>query len=660
MTLSQTPDSACLHCGVDLTHDPSGKKICNSCLATAGTSTEALEVSTSPAETIDSATAKNTAANDLQRSSRSIGDYEIIGEIARGGMGVVYKARHQTLGRLVALKLILSGQFASDNDVRRFHLEAESAAALDHPGIVSIYEIGEQDGHHFFAMKLIEGGSLAEKMPELRSDLRRFAGMVAEIAETIDYAHRRGILHRDLKPANILLDSSGRTLVTDLGLAKHMQADSELTGTGAIIGTPAYMPPEQATGSNQVTTAADIYSLGAILYEGLTGRPPHQADSAVATLMLAADGDVQSPSTLSPKVDRTLELISMKCLARVPDDRYASAGLLADDLTRWRAGESVSVRAKSFASICGELVSNQLRSAIGAMLIGTLGGLAIGIPVYSGLALKLFGNADAKFNVGRLHSVLPDVKLPDPWWLHPPEFLAQWAALPGALFCLTLGLLIRRTVKPQDIRQALAIGLVAGLLMTIVQYGMYGIAANWQTFALVNAEQIDRLAAAGFADPAARESAIDGIYHDFPGLASLPEDQRAKTLAQIVSTRQMLATPSVALSCLVVCLTFASIYCVAGTIHAFRLHNNSLPRLNRIIRYLEVMILLTIAGILGAVCVFAFGGMITTDTQAIPPSYRMLMPIGVAAATIPGWIQARWYVRYATYALVVALPILFS
>jgi serine/threonine protein kinase len=286
------------------------------------------------AQTLDSGSSANAVQDSLlsqlKGSARGFGDYELLHEIARGGMGVVYKARHQRLGREVALKVILSGQFASPNDVRRFEMEAESAAALDHSGIVPIYEIGEYQGHHFFTMKLIEGGSLAQRMSSLRGDMRRFIEILAKVAEAIDYAHRRGILHRDIKPANILLDSAGHPLITDLGLAKRTEADSDITGTGAVVGTPAYMPPEQASASKEITTFADIYSIGAILYEGLTGRPPHKGDSPLATLMLAAKGDVQPPSEVNRQCDRVLELICMKCLSREPNDRYVSSSVLAN------------------------------------------------------------------------------------------------------------------------------------------------------------------------------------------------------------------------------------------------------------------------------------------------------------------------------------------
>ena len=208
--------------------------------------------------------------------------------------------------------MILSGQFASENDVRRFYQEAESAANLDHPGIVPIYEIGEHEGHHFFSMKLIEGGSLAELLPELRNDPRKLVRLIADVAHAVHHAHQRGILHRDLKPANILIDDGGNPLVSDLGLAKQIQSDSNITHTGAVVGTPAYMPPEQAAAEKEITTAADIYSIGAILYEALTGKPPHKGDTPMQTLLLVMESNVRSPRDLDSSVDRFLELICLK------------------------------------------------------------------------------------------------------------------------------------------------------------------------------------------------------------------------------------------------------------------------------------------------------------------------------------------------------------
>jgi serine/threonine protein kinase/tetratricopeptide (TPR) repeat protein len=293
---------------------------------------------------------------------RYFGDYELIEEIARGGMGVVFKARQVSLNRLVAVKLISSGALATEDLVKRFKAEAEAAASLSHPNIVPIYEIGEHEGQHYFSMGLIDGPDLRETLAQIRTsncetrkasepshvgfnEPRQAARLVAIVARAVHYAHQRGVLHRDIKPSNILLDSAGEPHLTDFGLAKLLQQETTLTRTNAVMGTPAYMAPEQARGETKdVTTAADVYGLGAVLYETLTGSPPFAGGTSMETIRQVLEQEPRSPSLWNAEVDRDLETICLKCLEKDPSRRYGSAEVLAEDLDRWWRVEPILAR----------------------------------------------------------------------------------------------------------------------------------------------------------------------------------------------------------------------------------------------------------------------------------------------------------------------------
>jgi hypothetical protein len=272
------------------------------------------------------------------------GDYELLAELGRGGMGVVFKANQVRLRRTVALKMILSGEMASSSDLQRFKTEAEATAALRHPHIVPVHEVGEIDGHPYFSMDFIEGVSFAQRLVDGPVPGRVAARYLVKIARAIQHAHDNRILHRDLKPSNILLDAEDQPHVTDFGLAKRLDHNTLRTQTGAILGTPSYMAPEQASGARELTPAVDIYGLGAVLYELLTGRAPFRAETPLDTMLQVLESQPAPPRLLNPKVEKDLETICLKCLEKEPKRRYASAEALAADLERYLAGESIQAR----------------------------------------------------------------------------------------------------------------------------------------------------------------------------------------------------------------------------------------------------------------------------------------------------------------------------
>jgi tetratricopeptide (TPR) repeat protein/predicted Ser/Thr protein kinase len=293
-------------------------------------------------------TTEKTGSLSQTSQVRRFGDYELLEEIARGGMGVVYKARQVSLNRIVAVKMLLFGEFASDEAIKRFGIEAEAVASLRHPNIVALHEVGKQEGQHYFSMDYIEGESLAEALRAGPLAPRRAAALLKTIAEAIHYAHQRGILHRDIKPANILLDAKGEPHVTDFGLARLVEQGSSLTQTEAVLGTPNFMAPEQAAGrTRQVTTATDVFSLGAVFYQMLTGCAPFQGETAMQTLRQVLEAEPKRPRSLNPNIDDDLELICLKCLEKEPARRYGSAEGLAQDLARWLRHEPIIAAAPS-------------------------------------------------------------------------------------------------------------------------------------------------------------------------------------------------------------------------------------------------------------------------------------------------------------------------
>jgi serine/threonine-protein kinase len=299
-----------------------------------------------------------------------VGDYRLISELGRGGMGVVYLARDERLKREVAIKMISRGRMHSPSDLQRFASEAAAAARLQHAAIVPVYEVGEWDGRPYFSMRFIRGETLADRLRRGPLPQREAAHLIAKVARAVGYAHLQGVLHRDLKPSNILLDRAGEPHVTDFGLAKLIEEDMSLTATGAVLGTPSYMSPEQAAARDDaVGPRSDVYSLGCVLYHALTGRPPLVADTPVELVLKVLEQDPPSPRELRPSIDHDLNLIVVRCLQKPPDLRYASALAFADDLEAYLRDETVSATSGRM----GQVVARWLRDTHHAPILENWG-----------------------------------------------------------------------------------------------------------------------------------------------------------------------------------------------------------------------------------------------------------------------------------------------
>src|SRR6478735_2990201 len=330
-----------------------------------------------PAANVD---ANAAAALHSKKAARAVellgelGDYELLEEVGRGGQGVVFRARQKSLNRTVALKVISLGQWASKAHLKRFRLEAEAAARLEHPGIVPIHEVGERDGSCYFSIKFVEGGQLDEVVRRSPMSIRQAAELIVKVARTVHYAHQHGILHRDIKPGNILLDQKGESHLTDFGLARLVETESTMTRTLEVLGTPSYMAPEQATGNNSaVSSATDVYGLGAVFYQLLTGQPPFAGGATYETIKLLLDTEPKQPRLLNPKIDRDLSTICLKCLEKDPKRRYSSALALAEDLEHRLKHEPILARRTGPVARAGKWVR---RSPTSALLAASLIALA--------------------------------------------------------------------------------------------------------------------------------------------------------------------------------------------------------------------------------------------------------------------------------------------
>lgn len=565
-------------------------------------------------------------------SQQEFGDYELVEEVARGGMGVVYKARHKKLNRIAALKMILGGRFSSQDDVQRFHIEAKAAAGLDHSGIVPVYEIGEHDGQAFFAMKYIEGGSLAQNVDRFRNDPRAAVQMLAAVAKAVNHAHQRGVLHRDLKPANILIDEAGQPLITDLGLAKTTTGDSELTKTGAVLGTPSYMSPEQAQSTESVTTAADIYALGAIMYELLTGQPPHKGATAFETVMSVRNNTPPAPRKLNSQVDSELELICLKCIERNPDDRYSSAAALASDLENWLAGDAISVKHPSFRAATAQWVKQNRKFAysVFAMLLGVV----LIVPS----ATIIFGDNSS---ISKVYEHFPDAEPP---WFMAIEALPHWTP-EVSLVCLvlliwpSLGLWNAIVTRPKSIRHAASLG----VLTSLVCAGIVVATMGWLAVVLMTADYSSkRIRVLGEAiwmkEGATPEKTRTKANQLFKGLDEVPEEIRAKVLADRVFSDQVAYGPRA-----LVLIGFMS-WMIAlpifyGTVIAYVLKNRKMRFWLLLPRYALAWLSVTVFIVLASA--YAFGAIIGR-MQTDKFKYHVVM-IAVAGGIF--WLAMRRWRR---------------
>jgi hypothetical protein len=489
---------------------------------------------------------------------RTVGDYELLEEIARGGMGVVYKARQVSLDRIVALKMILAGQFAGDAQVQRFHTEAESVGHLDHPNIVAIYEVGQHDGLHYFSMKLMEGGSLAQVVADRpwsvadREGQQRAARLVASVARAVHHAHQRGILHRDLKPANVLLDAAGQPHVSDFGLAKRIEGDSNVTQTGAIVGTPSYMAPEQASGKKgAVTTLADVYSLGAILYELLARRPPFLGETPLETIRELIEREPVPPSQYNPRLDRDLEAICLKCLEKAPGRRYSSAHALADDLDHWLAGEPIQARPASLARLMWAWLRKNLRATLWTGLIGlACGGLYL--LTWINLLRLTMGRSCAELYARDFPSMTPPI-------LATQSSLADALLVPLAVATvigfLGMGLFTVLLVRPKDRWGDLVAGLATGLVAGALAFTGGGAWKMVLTFVVLpamsdlhllgEAARLEETPPGGAAGPPGQTSGrpATALLDKYPDLRAVPPEKRGEALARKIGYDVALDTP---------------------------------------------------------------------------------------------------------------------
>jgi len=368
----KSEQSVCAECGTRLSATGGAGEICINCLLRSGFAEDDVDP-----DKISWPSDQSIPGND--GAPIGFGDYELLEELGRGGQGIVYRARQKSLNRTVALKVIAYAQLASKAHVKRFRQEAEAAASLDDPCIVPIYDVGERDGCCYFSMKFVEGGPIDEVIRRTPLSIRQSTELIAKVARTVQYAHEHGILHRDIKPGNILLDRKGEPHLTDFGLARLVETESTVTRTREVMGTPSYMAPEQAVGDNAaISSATDVYGLGAVLYQLLTGRPPFAGATTYETIKLLLDTEARQPRLWSRKIDRDLSTICLKCLEKDPKRRYSTARAMAEDLEHWLKREPIQARRTGILVRGKKWVRRNPTTAIAvALLVGLVAAVGV-------------------------------------------------------------------------------------------------------------------------------------------------------------------------------------------------------------------------------------------------------------------------------------------
>jgi eukaryotic-like serine/threonine-protein kinase len=605
--------------------------------------------------TVDGEQADENAGSRSAAELPLISGYELLEELGRGGMGVVFRARDRSLNRVVALKMILAGQLASIAEVERFRAEAEAAAQLDHPHIVPIYEVAEHDGQPYFSMKLIEGVNLSRHARQLVDDPRAAARLLAAVARAIHHAHQRGIIHRDLKPANILVDDHGEPHVTDFGLARRVEGASGQTRSGAIIGTPSYMAPEQASGKSGLTTAVDVYALGAIFYELLAGKPPFHADAPWDTVRQVLEREPERPRTVNPKVDGDLELICLKCLAKDPRQRYGSAEALADDLEHWLADEPLAVRAPSFASVMRFWLRRNFGAAGWTVILGVAWGVLLGLLAWVARSRDVL-SSDSRTAYPRLPSLTPpaltltgDV----------PSWLVAAMVLSGIILTVVVGLLVVLLVRPKNRAAEIAAGAVTGIVAAMASFAF---GAGWLFVSFLTVfpasqpnSDLRLLSETAWIDPASdpgaappgtndRTQAAQRLLEKYPDLQEVPAPERGPLLYHKIMADLTAAVPWGIWLGLVFSLGTGVVVSLGETLAASIL----LRRLGRVRAALWIYVELAVPGTLLIMGLFScsvrysVGWFTGNPGQLLTTIAALLFMAAAVTAVLRGW---HWLVR---------------